>query len=109
MLCSHRRRMAARFGSADERPLRLEKGKPKDSSKQTGVARRRRNEGLAPVRDDIGSKRVRPRSGRYFPGKSARFMSGPDSKLMISWVGDGMRLLRIRPFRMAAVGRCRLK
>jgi len=29
--------------------------------------RRRRNEGLAPVREEIGSKRVRPKSGRYFP------------------------------------------
>jgi hypothetical protein len=34
--------------SADERPLRLEKGEPKEGSKQTGVARCRRNEGLAP-------------------------------------------------------------
>ena len=47
--------------SADERPFRLEKkGNRRIGSKQAGVARCRRNEGLAPVREEIGSKRVRP-------------------------------------------------
>jgi hypothetical protein len=52
--------------SADERPFRLEKGEPKDRLETDWRRRRRRNEGLAPVRDEISSKRIRPKSGRYF-------------------------------------------
>ena len=46
--------------SADERPFCLEKGEPKDRLETGWRGRRRRIEGLAPVREDIGSKRVRP-------------------------------------------------
>ena len=50
MLCSQHRSMAAREMSADGRPLQLEKGEPKDRLETGWRRRRRRNEGLAPVR-----------------------------------------------------------
>jgi hypothetical protein len=59
--------------SADERPLHLEKREPKDRLETGWRCRRRRNEGLAPVREEIGSKRVRPKKADVIFLRSARF------------------------------------
>ena len=63
--------------SADERPFRLEKGEPKDRLETGWRLRRRRNEGLAPVREEIGSKRVRPEERTLIFLQSARLCLAP--------------------------------
>jgi hypothetical protein len=73
-LCSCYVFATAGWRRADESPTNgrsaLKEGNRRESSKQAGVRRRRRNEGLAPVREEIGSKRVRPNERTFF---SARF------------------------------------
>ena len=46
--------------SADERPFRLEKGEPEDRLETGWRCRRRRNEGLAPVREEQRDKGASP-------------------------------------------------
>ena len=91
--------------SADERPFASKKGEPKDRLETGWRCRRRRNEGLAPVREEIGSKRVRPKSGRYFPAVGV-LLSGPGPRRMSR---GGTTLRRIRPLSKAAAERRRLK
>ena len=108
-LCSCYVLTIAGWRRADERRrtavMPREKGEPKDRLETGWRCRRRRNEGLAPVREDIGSKRVRPEERTLF-SCSRHASVWPHPRLMSR---GGTTLLRLRPLSNAAAERRRLK